>query len=82
MSLVCGITYPIQYLPDWVQNVAQIFPLTRAVNLFRMLVIGHEYLISIHLLIVQIFVKSCIYLVLGMIWYQSMERKLVESIFG
>ena len=23
-----------------------------------------------------------IYLVLGMIWYQSMERKLVESIFG
>lgn len=82
MSLVCGITYPIQYLPDWVQNVAQIFPLTPAVTLFRNVVIGHENLISNHLLIVQILVLSGIYLVLGMIWYQSMERKLVESIFG
>lgn len=45
-------------------------------------VIGHENLISNHLLIVQILVLSGIYLVLGMIWYQSMERKLVESIFG
>ena len=82
MSLVCVITYPIQYLPDWVQNVAQIFPLTPAVTLFRNVVIGHENLISNHLLIVQILVLSGIYLVLGMIWYQSMERKLVESIFG
>ena len=82
MSLVCGITYPIQYLPDWVQNVAQIFPLTPAVTLFRNVVIGHVNLISNHLLIVQILVLSGIYLVLGMIWYQSMERKLVESIFG
>ena len=77
MSLVCGITYPIQYLPDWVQNVAQIFPLTPAVTLFRNVVIGHENLISNHLLIIQILVLSGIYLVLGMIWYQSMERKLV-----
>ena len=30
----------------------------------------------------KILVLSGIYLVLGMIWYQSMERKLVESIFG
>ena len=82
MSLVCGITYPIQYLPDWVQNVAQIFPLTPAVTLFRNVVIGQKNLISNHLLIVQILVLSGIYLVLGMIWYQSMERKLVESIFG
>ena len=58
MSLVCGITYPIQYLPDWVQNVAQIFPLTPAVTLFRNVVIGHENLISNHLLIVQILVLS------------------------
>lgn len=64
------------------QNVAQIFPLTPAVTLFRNVVIGHENLISNHLLIVQILVLSGIYLVLGMIWYQSMERKLVESIFG
>ena len=78
MSLVCGITYPIQYLPDWVQNVAQIFPLTPAVTLFRNVVIGHENLISNHLLIVQILVLSGIYLVLGMIWYQVNGEELVE----
>ena len=69
MSLVCGITYPIQYLPDWVQNVAQIFPLTPAVTLFRNVVIGHENLISNHLMIVQILVLSGIYLVLGTCYF-------------
>lgn len=82
MSLVCGITYPIQYLPEWVRNVAQIFPLTPAVTLFRNVVIGHENLINNGFLIVQIVILSGIYLILGMSWYQSMERKLVESIFG
>ena len=53
-----------------------------AVTLFRNVVIGHENLINNGFLIVQIVILSGIYLILGMSWYQSMERKLVESIFG
>lgn len=82
MSLVCGITYPIQYLPEWVRNLAQIFPLTPAVTLFRNVVIGHQNLENNYLLIVQLIFLSFTYLLVGALWYKNMERKLVENIFG
>lgn len=82
MSLVCGITYPIQYLPEWVQKIAQIFPLTPAVKLFRNVVIGHQNLAENNLLIVHVIILSIAYLGVGVIWYQLIERRLIESIFG
>ena len=82
MSLVCGITYPIQYLPGWVRNLAQVFPLTPAVTLFRNVVIGHEDLANDYLLVVQIVLLSITYLLIGAVWYKFMERKLIESVFG
>lgn len=82
MSLVCGITYPIQYLPEWVQRIGQIFPLTPAVTLFRNVAIGRQSLVENGLLIWQIILLSAIYLAIGTLWYRSMERKLIESVFG
>ena len=82
MSLVCGITFPIQYLPEWVQRAAQIFPLTPAVALFRNVAIGHQNLAENYLQILQVLVLSFVYLVIGAAWYISMERNLVENIFG
>lgn len=82
MSLVCGITYPIQYLPGWVQHIAQIFPLTPAVELFRKVVIQQQNLSENFPLILQIIILSGIYLAAGSIWYVKMESKLIESIFG
>lgn len=82
MSLTCGITYPIQYLPGWVRKFAQIFPLTPAVTLFRNVVIGRQNLSANGSLILQVLVLFGVYLVVGAVWYMHMERKLVESVFG
>lgn len=82
MSLTCGITYPIQYLPEGIQNLAQVFPLTPAVTVFRNVVILHQSLIKNYLLIIQVVILSGIYLIVGAVWYKKMERQLVESIFG
>lgn len=82
MSLVCGIVYPIQYLPLYIQNLAQIFPLTPAVTLFRNVVIGNQNLMENHVLVSQIIILSFVYLIIGIVWYKTMERKLVENIFG
>lgn len=82
MSLICGISYPIQYLPGWVQDLAQIFPLTPAVSLFRKIVIRHQALAENYPLIIQVLILSLIYLGLGSVWYAKMEGKLMESIFG
>lgn len=35
LYLICGIFFPIQYLPEWVQRVAYFIPLTHALNLAR-----------------------------------------------
>ncbi|MGN1378683.1 MAG: ABC transporter permease, partial [Dorea sp.] len=82
MSLICGITYPIQYLPGWMQKLAQIFPLTPAVTLFRNVVIGSQNLSANGSLILQVLVLSGVYLMVGTVWYKHMERNLVESVFG
>ena len=82
MSLVCGITYPVQYLPGWVQGIAQIFPLTPAVELFRNVVTGHQNLMENYFSILQVVILSGIYLAVGSVWYMKMEPRLMESIFG
>lgn len=82
MSLVCGITYPLSYLPEWVGKAAQIFPLTPAVTLFRNVVTGRQDLAENYLLILQVVLLSLAYLVVGSIWYKLVERKLMESVFG
>lgn len=82
MSLVCGITYPVSYLPEWVRNLAQIFPLTPAVTLFRNVVTGRQSLTGNYLLVLQVVLLSLVYLGIGAFWYRSMERKLIESVFG
>ena len=82
MNLVCGIMYPIQYLPAGLQYAAQIFPLTPAVSLFRNVMIENQSLSGNQLLIWQIILLSGVYLLIGTVWYKEMELKLVESIFG
>ena len=82
MSLICGIAYPIQYLPGWVQMAAQVFPLTPAVSLFRNVVIQNQTLMENYLLILQAVVLSTVYLLTGALWNQRLERRMMESIFG
>jgi lipooligosaccharide transport system permease protein len=40
MFLFCGVLYPIETLPDWLQRIAQALPLTHAVALLRPLAAG------------------------------------------
>ncbi|HLF27510.1 MAG TPA: hypothetical protein VJG32_14340 [Anaerolineae bacterium] len=35
LYLICGILFPIQYLPDWLQALARFIPLTATVSLAR-----------------------------------------------
>jgi lipooligosaccharide transport system permease protein len=40
MMLACGVFFPLEQLPDWLQNAAQVLPLTHAVALARPLMNG------------------------------------------
>jgi len=82
MSLSCGIAFPIQYLPGWVQRFAQILPLTPAVELFRRVVIHKEQLDGNVNLILQVLILCLIYAGIGILWFRKKERVLVESVFA
>ena len=41
MTFLSGVYFPIAQMPSWLQSVAQVLPLTAAVELVRPLVIGH-----------------------------------------
>lgn len=35
LFLICGVTFPIQYLPGWVQHISRIMPVTPSLELIR-----------------------------------------------
>lgn len=82
MTLSCGIAFPIQYLPVSLQKISLIFPLTPAVNLFRAVVIGRQSIFSNIGSVVHIIILCIIYAAIGIIWFQKIERTLMEKIFG
>jgi len=82
LSLVCGIAFPIQYLPEWLQLFSHLFPLTAALELFRSVVM-HNHSILMHMdLVVEIVMLSAVYFVIGIVWHKKIEKKLLSEIFG
>jgi lipooligosaccharide transport system permease protein len=41
MTFLSGVYFPIEQMPGWLQSVAQVLPLTAAVELVRPLILGH-----------------------------------------
>ncbi len=82
MSLVCGIAFPIEYLPKWLQIISHIFPMTAAVKLFRAVVMINESIFDNLHLVYEIGFLSIIYIFIGMFWLAKIEKKLLEEIFA
>lgn len=41
MVLLCGVFYPVERMPEILQNVAAVLPLSHAIDLVRPLILGH-----------------------------------------
>lgn len=82
MSLACGISFPIEYLPIWLQRFSHIFPMTAALKLFRAVIILNEDISAHTHLVLEIVLLSIIYIIIGLLWFVKIERKLIEDIFG
>jgi lipooligosaccharide transport system permease protein len=72
MFLFCGVFYPVEDLPDVLQQVAWIFPLTSVNSLVRTLTVGLPFQIrTIPILLAWL-------LVLVLLGRRSMIRRLVK----
>jgi ABC-2 type transport system permease protein len=82
MAFVSGVTFPVPYLPEWLQPLSLLMPLTPMLEAFRGSVIHGHGLMENMPQFIHAGVLSVIYLVVGTFGIRRMEKRIVESIFG
>ncbi|KZE48375.1 ABC transporter [Brevibacillus parabrevis] len=82
MAFVSGVTFPTPYLPEWLQPLGAIMPLSPALDAFRQCVIQGKPLVAVAPQLLHMAVLSLVYLVIGMWGMRRMEKRVVESIFA
>ena len=74
MFIFCGVFYPVATLPDWLQNVVQIAPLTHAIGLIRPLAAGLAgENILLHLSVLAAYAAVSMYLAIVLV-----RRRLID----
>lgn len=82
LFLVCGITFPPQYLPAGLRILSELIPITKAVTLIRNCAlrgIGIEEQLS---MVINVFLISTAYLIAGFKLMKKCEMKALEKING
>jgi len=82
MAFVSGVSFPMEYLPTWLQCISHLFPMTPALKLFRLVVISNQSIIQHMDLILELLILSGVYILIGVLWFNKLEKKLTENIFG
>lgn len=82
MLCLCGVLYPIEYLPPVLKNIANIFPLTPAIKLFRFCILNDRSMKDCMDLFFHLFILSIVYLTLGYIFFRKHEKQLIENILS
>lgn len=80
--LVCGITFPTQYLPATVQFLSKLIPVTDAVTLIRQSVLGTMPMDTFLLYNLRLFLVGTIYLVVGFFCMKKIEVIALEKMEG
>lgn len=75
-TLLCGFQFPRQYLPEFLQNAAEIFPLTASLQLLRgTLLTGKEIALSE---VLPVLLLCVLYIAAGLWSNRRVERRLFE----
>jgi lipooligosaccharide transport system permease protein len=65
MMLVCGVFFPLEQLPGWLQATAQVLPLTHAVSIARPVMNGVlPDGLAIHLVVLSAYAVGAFYIAL------------------
>lgn len=81
MAFVSGVTFPVQYLPDWLTPLSQIMPLTFALRAFRRSAIEGQEIIASSTDLVSLLILSLVYLAIGSLAIKKNETRVLEKVF-
>lgn len=80
MSLLglTGANFPIAWMPTWLQSIAYAMPLTRSIELCRLLQQGQSLNAHMHLLLGELTVGA-ILMTLGVLLFSTMEKLAIKN---
>lgn len=82
LFLVCGISFPVQYLPSWLRTVAEAIPVTEAVTLIRSTLLSGSGIGEQMESVCHILILGTVYMVVGFMQMKSCEKIALEKING
>lgn len=82
ITVICGVAYPVEFLPRIIQVASRAIPLTYSVELYREVVLAGKRVVDCGQVLFLISITSLVYLTLGFFWYKKMEHRIVESVFS
>ncbi|MDF2484194.1 MAG: ABC-type polysaccharide/polyol phosphate export system, permease component [Herbinix sp.] len=78
--LVCGITFPSEYLPAWLRTIADFIPITGVVTLIRNSVLLGKGISEQSTIWINTLLISTVYVLIGFILMQKCEEVALEKI--
>ncbi|WP_313370437.1 ABC transporter permease [Sedimentibacter sp.] len=82
LFLVCGISFPVQYLPEWLRAIAEFIPVTEAVNLIRSTLLSGRGISEQMSSVQHILLLGTVYVVVGFMQMKRCEEIALEKING
>lgn len=83
MHFLCGVVFPIEYLPRLFRIISNLFPLTPSIKLFRLCIsYSPDSEKEMVILVIQIILLSSIYALMGYFTFRKMETKLIEDVLA
>jgi len=82
LFLICGVTFPVQYLPEPLQWLAQGIPVTLSLELIRNSTLGGMTAVAQMGSYIRIAAMSAVYCVVGFTLIKRVESAALEKIFG
>nr|CBJ93128.1 Putative ABC-type multidrug transport system, permease component [Vibrio nigripulchritudo] len=82
IGLTTGISFPISYLPDWIQLISNAIPITNAVDIIRSVVEGNSFLVSFNECWKHLLILNLIYGLAGYFLVKYTEQYLFEVAEG
>lgn len=79
MMILCGITFPISIMPQWMCTLAKGLPFTFGIEATRQIMVNGQSLYSASNNIIMCLVEGIIYLILGRLAFTFIENKVKES---
>ena len=81
ISLLCGLNFPIEYLPNCIQNISKIIPITYSLKLLRSSILNGDN-IQLHLNeFIILMVLSLLYCFIGIFIVNKVIKRALENQF-